>query len=178
MKKKQLGTLLVFAVMFCFIALSTTSITSQNQEIIEKKNANEPVNFISIKTDSNQIKFGEPFAKTNEWYKGLEIKIENVSDKHITYLALDLVFKRPKNLEAVLPEDKLPFGEIIRYGDIENSQVNIAPNDIITITLDKPFYETLKSNLSALGYPNKFKGVEIEVKEIRFTDKTVWNRGV
>ncbi len=160
--------------------MSAISVTSQDEEIIkQKKIANEPVNIISIKTDSNQINFDKPFARTSEWYKGLEIKIENVSDKHISYLALDLVFKRPGNFEAVLPKDKLPFGQIISYGNIENpSDVKIAPKDIITITLDKPRYETLKADLLALGYPKNFKGIEIEVKEVLFTDNTFWNRGV
>jgi hypothetical protein len=178
-KKIQVGISLVFIGTFCFVVLFAFRVASQDEEIIvQKKTPDEPVNIISIKTDSRKINFDEPFAKTSEWYKGLEIKVENVSNKPISYLALDLVFRRPKNLEAVLPEDKLPFGEIIRYGDMENpSDVKIAPKDTVVIALDKPRYETLKANLLALGYPKNFKGVEIEVKEVLFTDNTLWNRG-
>jgi hypothetical protein len=179
-KNLPLLFLIVFVTAFCVAGLLIRNVNSQSKEIIvEKKRVDQPVVIAQIQTKNIKSDLRKSFAKSATWYEGLEIKIENVSEKPISYLSLDLVFKRSKNIVAKSKEDSLPFGQIIKYGDKDNpTEVKIAPKETATITLDKVHYETLNSYLLSLGYPENFDGVEIEVKEIIFTDNSVWFKGV
>lgn len=179
-KNLPLIFLIVFVLVFCIAGLLSRNVNSQSKEIVvEKKLADQPVNIVEIQTESIKSDLRKSFAKSSKWYEGLEIKIENVSEKPISYLTLDLVFKRPKDLKENSQKDSLPFGEIIEYGDKDNpTEEKIAPKETITITLDNNHYEALDDNLLSLGYPKNFEGVEIEVKEIHFTDNSMWYRGV
>jgi len=179
-KSSQLLFLIGFVSVFCVAGLLIRNVNSQSKEIIvEKKRKDQPVTIVEIQTESNKSDLRKSFVKSATWYKGLEIKIENVSEKPISYLSLDLIFRRPKNIAAKSKEDSLPFGQIIEYGDKDNlTEVKIAPKETATITLDKVQYETLNSALLSLGYPENFDGVEIELKEIFFTDDSRWFKGV
>lgn len=179
-KNLPLLFLIVFVTAFCVAGLLIRNVNSQSKEIIvEKKRVDQPVIIAQIQTKNIKSDLRKSFAKSATWYEGLEIKIENVSEKPISYLSLELIFKISKNIVAKSEEDSLPFGQTIKYGGKDNpTEVKIAPKETATITLDKVHYETLNSYLLSLGYPENFDGVEIEVKEIIFTDNSVWFKGV
>lgn len=188
MKKGLPLFLIIFITVCCIAGLLINKVNSQSEKvklsqsketIVVKKLADQPVKIVQIQTEKIKSDLRESFTKSDTWFKGLKIEIENVSEKSISYLSLDLVFRRPKHIVSKTEKDSLPFAEIIEYGNKGNlAEVQIPPKKIVTVSLSDVGYEALHSSLLSLGYPENFEGVEIEVKEIFFTDNSSWYRGV
>ena len=184
-QKIKISLLLLLLTGFCLIGLTISKVTSQEEEIIvQKKFSGVPVKLVSVTAEKKEVSLEKPFAKTSRWYKGLEFEIENTSDKIATFLSLDLTFTRPKELKASSESDKYSYSMIIPYGDADaffaNGQtgVQIKPNEIVKIHLTENYYNTLDGALTRLDYPSKFKGVEIVIREVGFSDGTLWSYGL
>jgi len=171
--------------LFCLIGISGIKVTSQDEEIIVHKKFGEvPVKLVSINAEKKEVALDKPFAKTDGWFKGLEFEIENTSGKTITCISFDLRFDRPKELKESSGNDKYPFSMVIPYGEANDFMANkatgveIKPNETVKIPLKENYYNTLNENLTRLGYPAKFKGVEIVIHEICFSDETLCSYGL
>lgn len=156
---------------------------NSGKEVIEQiKVEEEPVKIVSIVIEEREINLAEQFTKKEDWFKGLKIKVENLSGKTIIYLSIDLSFRRPKDLKTNNYMESLPFNQLIEYGKRDaalkgdNSTVQFLNGNIENISLSEGASQTLQSNLLQLGYPDKFSGVQIRIKEVIFDDNTVWAR--
>lgn len=187
LNKKVIILCLVCAILFIIspiVYLKNQEKTNNSaKETIEQiKAEDEPVKIVSFTTEEREINLGEQFTKKRDWFKGLKIKVENLSGKTITYLSIDLSFRRPKDLKTNNHMESLPFNQLIEYGKRDdalkgnNSTVQFLNGNIIDISLPQGLSETLQSNLLQLGYPDKFSGVQIRIKEVIFDDNTVWAR--
>lgn len=66
---------------------STFAQTFDKQEKIIKKISfrNEPIEFLSIKSDNDTIDDGQIFRRQGDWLQSLEFKVRNTYSKPITY---------------------------------------------------------------------------------------------
>jgi hypothetical protein len=186
-KNIQTKILLFVIAVFCSIGIGSIKVTSQDEEIITHKKFadNEPVKLVSIKTEQKELSLEKAFPKTSDWYKGLEFEIENISDKTITFITIELRFARPKDLKETLWSDKYPFAMDIHHGGylkdfLENKESGVAikPGEIVKIPLKENIYKGMNESLTRLGYPSKFKGVEIIIQEVGFSDRSLWSYGL
>lgn len=75
--------------------------------------SNEPVKISELKAKGREVRAGEKFKDSNDWFKGLTIKIRNTSDKPVKYVSVLISFPRPKEQKEA---GRLPFGEQLTYG--------------------------------------------------------------
>jgi hypothetical protein len=185
-RNRNVKILLFLLVGFSILGITSgTKVTSQDQELVkEKKFGDVPVRLVSISADKKDVGLEKPFAKTNDWFRGLAFELENPSDKSIVYLSLDLRFYRPDELKNSDGPDRYPFSMTVPYGKMEDlvsgkaSGFEIKPAEKVNLPLKENYYRTLNESLTNLGYPAKFKGVEIIVKEVGFSDGTLWSYGI
>ena len=73
--------------------VTNTHASPQNQDRILKQRSwpNEPVKIKLVTSKKGAIKLGETFSDDDDWFRGLTLKIENKSDKAITYIALSVM---------------------------------------------------------------------------------------
>jgi hypothetical protein len=182
----KMRTTLVLTIFFFLYGAFSIEVTSQSDEVVKQnKRVNEPIELISIKTKKKQISLGQPFAKSEDWYKGLQFEIKNTSEKNISYISIELIFRRPEGITPSRSDlSTLPFGVVLPFGEKNVSLVEdkfslqIIPDQTYVLQMTEPSYFTLKDNLKKLGYPTGFKGVEVEIREIGFSDRTFWTRGI
>jgi hypothetical protein len=56
---------------------------------------NEPLKIHSIKVKGKEIKPNEKFAdEDDDWFRDLVVEVENISDKTIVYMAINLSFPK------------------------------------------------------------------------------------
>ncbi len=179
----KIKVLLFLIICFCIVGITSTKVTSQDEEeiIVHKKFGDVPVKLVSVTAEKKEVSLGKTFAKTSGWYKGLEFEIENTSGKTITYMSLQLRFTRPKELQGSSGPDKYGYSMVIPYGEMNDffankrTGVEIKPNEVVQIPLKENYYNTLSESLAKLGYPSKFQGVEIVIHEIGFSDGMLWS---
>ena len=184
-KNLKVRILFFLTICFCIVGILGTRVTSQDEEVIvHKKFGDVPVKLVSVSAEKKEVALDKAFAKTDGWYKGLEFEIENTSGKTITYISLDLIFNRPKELTESSGNDKYPFGLVIPFGERDDFMINkstgieIKPNETVRIPLKENYFNTLNGSLLRLGYPAKFKGVQVIIREIGFSDETLWSYGL
>jgi hypothetical protein len=184
-KNLKIKVLIFSMLCFCIVGISGIKVTSQDEEIIVHKKFGEvPVKLVSVSAEKKEVALEKAFAKTDGWFKGLEFEIENTSGKTITCLTLQLRFDRPKELKESSGNEKYPLSMTIPFGEKNDflahkaTGIEIKPNEIVKIPLKEYYFHTLNESLTRLGYPAKFKGVEIVIHEICFSDETLWSYGL
>ncbi|HEV7642917.1 MAG TPA: hypothetical protein VGO50_03160 [Pyrinomonadaceae bacterium] len=184
-KNLRIKALVFLMICFCIVGISGVKVTSQDEEIIVHKKFGEvPVKLVSVSAEKKEVALEKAFAKTDGWFKGLEFEIENTSGKTITCISLQLRFDRPKEFKESSGSDKYGFSMVIPYGDVNDFMANkatgveIKPGETVKIPLKENYYNTLNGSLLRLGYPSKFKGVEIVIHEIGFSDEILWSYGL
>lgn len=178
----------MFSISAVLISLSLPVIHLAQQEqyrIIEKHSfANEPIKITLVKTKKGVVKLGEKFSSVDDdWFKGLTIRVENSSNKHVNYISILIVIKRPQDQELA---GQAPFGEALRYGvspfqsqgsaPLKPAE-NIAPGGSIELALSDQSFEDNKAILKRFKFPDSVSHIELSVQEIGFEDGTVWSAG-
>jgi hypothetical protein len=136
---------------------------------------NEPLKIHSIKVKGKEIKPNEKFAdEDDDWFRDLVVEVENISDKTIVYMAINLSF--PKTPEITKP----PASENIWYGSyqwlrtgekvINRSQPPIKPGERAIIELTD--YQGTRSLLDFVGYDKSLKEFRIDINSALFDDDT------
>jgi hypothetical protein len=160
------------------------SMVAQRQERAIKKNSwkNEPIKVLSVKIKKKEIKLAEKFLEGDDWLKGLTLKVQNVSDKPITFVSLSLDFPIPEGSGIDVPSSyvfeygrnpRIPEG--INLPDIPQP---IQLKETREIVLPDAEYANLLDFLKRTHYPNSIKNVEIVIGKVVFDDGTMWSAGV
>ncbi|MDT4895696.1 MAG: hypothetical protein QOH25_773 [Acidobacteriota bacterium] len=181
------GKVRIFSIIVALllVATSTIGLMHQRQErIIEKQSfSNEPVKITAVKTKKGAVKVGEKFNDESDWFKGLKVIVENVSDKPVTYIRVGLLFPRPNNNGTT---QEYPYGESLDYGvdpfspegsEISNQAKAIAPGKSIELVMPDEVYSGTKALLKELEFPESIKRIELTVETVGFEDGTAWSGG-
>ncbi|MFN2510189.1 MAG: hypothetical protein ABR568_01950 [Pyrinomonadaceae bacterium] len=63
----------------------------------------EPIKILNLRTKNKAVELGKKFSEEDDWLKGLTVTVENVSEKHISRIELDLSFPRPQGSSEEIP---------------------------------------------------------------------------
>lgn len=174
---------LVFVTSIYFQA-GSGQVGEEQDRIVEVPSfSNEPVKISKLRAKGREVRAGEKFKDSNDWFKGLTIKISNTSDKPVNYVSLLVTFPRPKEQKEA---GRLPFGERLTYGfspvDLEGPAgsgpaPSIPPGESIELALSEEYFDEYTSVLKRLAFPDAIKRIEVTVQEVGFEDGLLWSAG-
>lgn len=155
----------------------------QDRIIVKKADFNPPVSITIIKTKKKgMIQTNTRFLDDDDWIRGLEVHIRNDSPKVVSYIGMELLFRRTNDQEQGLPAG-WPFNygpDPLRYESAESmppSQVApILPGKTVAMVLSDREYDEIKNFLKDIPFP-KTKRLELRVTKIGFGDGTRWSAG-
>ncbi len=129
-----------------------------------------PVSVISVKNLQNE-----------EWLKDLEIEVENISNRLIYSMEVDLNFPDiPKTTEV----DGIPrgYGFTLRYGRLDliqsrsfatSEDIPIRPREKYIFKIPEPYWKGIKSHLVKRDLPELIiKRIRIKISTLSFGDGT------
>ena len=170
---------------------SVSGITQQSQEriikdeerVVEKLSRKPaPLKVKVIKTKKGEFLLGKKFVDNEDWFQGLSVVLENISDKNIIYVGAGFLFPRQDSEIGNAP----PLYKSVSYGQHPNapsgafSKVQplvLKPKEAITITLSDLALSEIKNGLKLLSYAHSIKTIKFNLEEIYFDDGTGWAAG-
>lgn len=170
--------------LFILLSLTGTLLTAhviaqQDQERFLEKYAhrNEPLRIKAIKGKKGTININKKFLDDDDWLKSLYFSLENISDKNITYIQLELEFPRSDTIP--------PFVFDIEYGhwpSLEGSipvdtPPPIKPGEEIVLSFSASEYAELQKLLEGQKYPKNIKHAVIDITTVIFDDGLMWRAG-
>ncbi len=163
-----------------------TEVPIQGQErlVMDKSRSDAPVKITLIKTKKRVVDNNKKFLDDDDWLQGLTLRVLNRSDKTVTYVGIQLIFRRTEDQES-----GLPAGWPINYGfdpfrldpgdSIPPPQVTpILAGTETEIRLSESEYEEVKKFFAEIGFPAIRKRMEMDIIKIGFSDGTAWNNGL
>jgi hypothetical protein len=159
--------------------------TNQGQErlVVNKSRSDAPVKITLVKTKKRVIEDNKKFSDDDDWLQGLALRVVNRSDKTVTYVGIQLIFRRTEDQES-----GLPVAWPLNYGfnpfDL-NPGDSFPPPEVAPILagadselrLSEAEYEEVKKSLAEIGFPASRKRIELDIIVIGFSDGTAWNNG-
>lgn len=156
---------------------------NQNQDRMVRDLSDKlcPVRIRLIKTKKRTIRSNEEFSDDDDWLQGLSVRVKNYSDKTVTYVGLQLTFRKtddqPTGLLAVFPLD-YGFDPLwLEPGDpVRNPTVKpIPPGEEAEIVLSDALHDELKAFLARTGYFPNHRRLDLDIAVAGFSDETMWN---
>jgi hypothetical protein len=140
----------------------------------------EPIKIVKLKTKGNTIELGKKFVEEDDWLKGLTVTLENISNKAIARIELDLTFPRPSGGSS--PETAIYIVPMI-YGqdptDVPAPETLklVLPGESVDVKLLEVNLPVINRHLKGLGYPDKIRDVKIRINSVTFIDGSDWMGG-
>jgi hypothetical protein len=159
-------------------------IQGQERLIVDKSRSNAPVKITLVKTKKGVVENNKKFLDDDDWLEGLTLRVLNRSDKTVTYVGIQLIFRRTEDQESGIPAAwPLDYGFDpfrLNPGDsIPPPQVTpILAGTETEIRLSESEYEEVKKFFAEIGFPAIRKRMELDIIKIGFSDGTAWNNGL
>jgi hypothetical protein len=141
-----------------------------------------PFKVKNIKTKKGEFLLGQKLIDEDDWFNGLSVVVENISNKTVIYIGAGFLFPG-QNRET---GKSLPLYKSLSYGHhpgapgqaLTNSQpIALKPGESFTVTLTNADYEEIKTNLKRLEYSQSVKSIKFYLMEVYFSDGTGWAGG-
>lgn len=135
----------------------------------------EPVKVVAAKNKKKEkIEIGKTFDDDDDWLDGFTITVSNGSDKTVTALTIEMIFRRETG------DNRPPFAQTLHFGPspIGREYVNRDPRKVIRVgetadlRLSPENYRSMSTTLERLGYSG-IKRVEVVIREVGFEDGSV-----
>jgi hypothetical protein len=168
--------LMQVTVISCFCVIGYPQVRDR---IIEKESwRSEPIRIVKLRTKSRDIELRKKFEADDDWLRGFTAIVQNVSDKAIARVVLQLGFPRPDGSS----ENEITYTTRVTWGqdprDLKNEPLNLMqPGEQAEAKLVEAKLPTIKSDLRALGYSDKIDRVRLLVDSIIFADGSMWKAG-
>ena len=189
--QKQLTTLLFFSSFILVAVIGSRGLKAQrqnmalNQEpsnervITRKTDFHPPIRITMVKAKERVIETGRAFTDSDDWFNGLELSIRNDSDKIVTFIGVDLTFRRAADLPAAW---RLEYGvDPFRYNTAEavpkSEAKPVLPGVTVPLSLSPRQANDLQVFLAGAGFRNNGNKLEVRIIKIGFSDGTTWNAG-
>ena len=188
MQSAQKIAVLIAKLMFALIVIAATLVllargasdftnsrakTQEQSRVVTKKPWRvEPVKVVAAKTKKGNIEIGNAFDDEDDWLDGFTVTVVNNSDKTVTAMNLEMVFRRD------VGDTRPPAARGLYFGPSPSSPAYLLrdPNKVIKpgqtaeLSLSTEEYQNLKRFLQKTGYPTSVKRVEVEIREVGFED--------
>ena len=175
---------MVFFVLSGQFMLTSSQTNEEHDRLIETPSfPDAPVKITRVKAKKGEVRVGEKFKDTNDWFKGLAVRVKNTSDKPVNYVSVLVIFTRPR---AQKEEGRLPFGEPLVYGRSPADSKGpppipvppIPPGEHIELNLPERYFDEYTALLKKLDFPESLSHMEISIQEVGFEDGLLWSGGV
>jgi hypothetical protein len=134
----------------------------------------EAVELHSIEVEGKPIEAGQKFPASDDWLKGLKIRGENISDKAIVNIIIELSFEETGLEDFVY---SVAYGVMPRSAEEARAAKKIKPHETVEILLSEAVYDNLKTMLAQRGYSNGVEAINISISVLTFDDYTLWRHG-
>jgi hypothetical protein len=173
---------LMLQAIVCLIVFLTTIGSAQQQErLIDKQSwPSEPIKIVRLKTKDRPVELGKKFSEEDDWLKGLTVTVENISNKAIARIEIDLTFPRA---EGGSPPEIPILVTQIGYGkdpaDVSADEVLklVLAGESVDIKIPEANLPFINKGLKELGYPEKAKHAQLIVQTVTFSDGSEWAAG-
>jgi hypothetical protein len=147
------------------------------EKVIDKAfSHNSPVEIAEVKAAKNVVELGRAFDADDDWLSTILLKIKNISDKPIVYLAINVNFPETRATGSMMsypvefgqqPGSKFPA---------KRDPILMLPGDTLDIPLDK-HYSRIKSFVEYRSRITDIRKLELEIGFVIFADRTAWAAG-
>ncbi len=158
--------------------LGAPGIAQQNQERLLEKyvHRKEPLRIKAIKGKKGDVNISKKFLDDDDWLKGLSFSLENISEKTITYIGLELEFPRSDDVPPLV------FPLIYGQGLLPDTETTvnsppIKPGEEVVLSLSPTIYTELKQSLDQEKYSKSIKHAVIDLRTVIFDDGIMWRAG-
>jgi hypothetical protein len=140
----------------------------------------EPVRVVAAKNKKKEkIEMGRSFDDDDDWLDGFSVTVVNNSDKTVTALTIEMVFRREPG------DTRPPLGQALQVGPRPSGPEyrDRDPNKVIKVgetadlKLSNENYQSLKRGFEQAGYSNGVRRVELVVREVGFEDGSMLDAG-
>jgi hypothetical protein len=161
----------------------STTISAQaqghNRVVTRKPWRVEPLKIVSAKTKKEKIDIGKPFDGEDDWLDGFTVTVANNSQKTVTAVVVDMVFRRDRG------ESKPPLAWSLNFGPdpLSPKYLQRDPNRTIKVgetadlELDSENFKWLTRFLKQNDFPVSVNRVELIIAAVGFEDGSVLYRG-
>jgi hypothetical protein len=159
--------------------LAVNSTAQQDQErLLEKQvHQKEPLRIKAIKGKKGDVNISKKFLDDNDWLKGLTFRLENISDKNIVFVRLEVEFPRSDDVPPLVFDLQYGAGLLPNDSPPANPVIPIKPGEDVVLSLSDADYEALQHLLGGLKYPQSIKHAILDINMVIFDDGIMWNIG-
>lgn len=140
----------------------------------------EPVKVVAVKTKNKaRVEVGREFDEESDWLAGFTVTVVNKSDKNVTSVIIDMVFRRESGdarppLAWSLNFGPHPFSSEYLHRD-KNKIIKVGETRDLQLTDES--YEWLTGFLKQNGFPASIRRVELVIREVGFEDGSALSSG-
>src|SRR5438477_1037333 len=152
----------------------------RDRTVITKPWSVEPVRVVAAKNKRrDNIEIGKPFDDDDDWLDGFAVVVFNGSDKTVTAMSVEMVFRREAGDNRHPAAQDLYFGPSPTRPEYLQRDLTkvIKPGKTGEIVLTPDNYEGMKVLLATTGFPPSINRVELVVREVGFDDDSVLQTG-
>ncbi|MDT4954336.1 MAG: hypothetical protein QOJ02_2474 [Acidobacteriota bacterium] len=165
--------------MLASILFTVYSTAQQIQErLLEKQvHRKEPLRVKAIKREKDDVLISKKFLAGDDWLKGLSFRLENISDKNIVFVQLEVEFPRSDDVPPlVFP---LQYGAGLAPNDSApaNRVTPIRPGEDVVLSLSDAQYDGLQQLLGEMKYSKSIKNAILDIRTVIFDDGIMWRAG-
>lgn len=164
----------VSVLVFC---LPATVLGQGSLRIIDKTTwRSEPIRIQKLRSGGKVIELGKRFYAEGEWLHGLTVIVENVSNKAIARIELNLAFPRAKGSSPEIPTYivRMIYGLDPADPSYIDTQKPVLPGESAQLLLPDANLPIIKTDLETLGYPENTSHAQIRVDSVTFLDGSTW----
>ncbi|HKB66790.1 MAG TPA: hypothetical protein VKC61_13120 [Pyrinomonadaceae bacterium] len=156
---------------------------SEERVVNKKSDFSPPMDITLAKTKKGSIKFNRKFLEDDDWLRGLTVSVANASGKTVTFIGVEIFFKRPGEHSGEpgalwhLEYGDDPF-HYQSETDMPSLRVKpVPPGGTVEIQLSDNDFDQMKIFLKEAKYPTSVNFIELRITDIGFSDGTAWNAG-
>ena len=152
----------------------------RDRTVVRKPWSVEPVTVVAAKNKKKEkIEMGKSFDDDDDWLDGFTVTVVNNSDKTVTAMNLEMVFRRDAG------DTRLPAARGLYFGPSPSSPAYLLrdPNKVIKpgqtaeLSLSAEDYQSLTRFLQKAGFTTSIRRVELVIREVGFEDGSVLQTG-
>lgn len=157
-----------------------SALPQQDRTVTRKPWSVEPVKVVAARNKKKEkIEIGKAFDDDDDWLDGFTVTVVNNSDKTVTAMNIEMVFRRDPG------DTRLPLAWPLNFGrdPFSPEYLHRDPNKIIKVGetadlhLTAENYSYLKRALQQTGFPVNILRVELVIREVGFEDGSALNSG-
>ncbi len=167
------GKFLLAALIFAF---QTTAFSQSQQRVVDKLSwQSEPVKIQKIKANGINVETGKRFRAEKDWLNGLTVSVQNISNKAIARIEINLNFPRPANAAPDASTYVVPMVYGLDPADSNfSSQLSLLPGATAEVKLPQANLPIIKEDLATLHYPEDVTHVRLTLSSVTFIDGSMW----